>query len=556
MRLKAKTVPHFKAELTANAGGINLDSVVDSIGGALGNSGQRVTDVEEFHTQIRHVLGHRPEIVHEETKAVVRPATGSDSRPEIEIVSNDVKRGIFGNGVESLLGNPLEIFRRTNARIDDDLADLLGADTNSSTTTNVINIFTFNIYVHNATAGKEEHPVQRLSPITQILQRQQQQQQNGQPLFSYTSSLGHPFMTRLQSTSQVNSPAQSVLSSHHYKANVREHTPVKQPPSPSLFPMEMFPSGSENFLTQLMKRQMNGGADTISLTRAALGRRRRLEDEDEPPAAAVDDIPETSRSSNANARPAVTLFRAEARSGNPSSGDDFGSVFFRQFLPDTPVGPQIITPKNKTPVGPQIIAPRKQAIADEAEEYGYDGEREEESDEGHGTKTNGTAKKPVRMQGFLELADFSFLDHTDDEELSASNANPPPITIRPFPNPRANESIYDPSYLIRILADKHVDIEVKEKIVRPLALTAIPSLFAVAGATSPLWMPFMGGKKRRRRRRNVGDNKHGEISKYWLSYLLGSRYDDGIPQIDDNSADVVTTNAPPTTRRISLVWIL
>ena len=152
MRLNAQTVPHFKAELTANAGGINLDSVVDSIGGALGNSGQRVTDVEEFHTQIRHVLGHRPEIVHEETKAVVRPASGHDSRPEIEIVSNDVKRGIFSNGVDGLLGNPLEIFRRTNARIDDDLADLLGADTNSSTTTNVVNIFTFNIWSTVATS--------------------------------------------------------------------------------------------------------------------------------------------------------------------------------------------------------------------------------------------------------------------------------------------------------------------------------------------------------------------------------------------------------------------
>ena len=347
MRLNAETFPHFKAELTANAGGINLDSVVDSIGGALGDSGQRVTDVEEFHTQIRHVLGQRPEIVHEETKAVVRP--GSDSPPEIEIVSNDVKRGIF-SGVEGLLGNPLEIFRTSNARIDDSLASLVGTESNSSTTTNVVNIFTFNIYVHNSTDEDEERH-HRLSPIMQMLRRQQNQQQQQQ--FSYTSNLGHPFMTRLQSTSQVNSPAQSVLSSHHYKANVRNHSPVKQAPSPSMFPMEMFPSGSENWLTQLMKRQMNGGADTTSLTRAALGRRRRLEDEDEPADAdetsrALDDLPESSRSSNANSRPEFTLFQGEGRSGIiANSADDFGSIFFRQFLPDAPVGPQIMAPKSE-----------------------------------------------------------------------------------------------------------------------------------------------------------------------------------------------------------------
>ena len=532
MRLTAESLPHIKAELTANAGGINLDSVVDSIGGALGDSGQRVTDVEEFHTQITHVLGQRPEIVHEETKAVVWPGSslgagvGADSSPpEIEIVSNDVKRGSFGGGIEALLGNPLEIFRTSNARVDDGLADFLGgseANSSSSSTTNVVNIFTFNIYVHNSTE-RDKKPQIGSPP-----QPQQTQQQ-----FSYSTSLGHPFMTRLQSTSQVNSPMQKLLSSHHYKANVRNnHDPVKQPPSPSMFPMEMFPSGSDNWLTQLMKRQMNGGADTTALTRAALGRRRRLEDEPDPDdlpktkvetSPAPDDFPETSRTSNANARPEVNLFQGEGRSGITKSAGDFGSAFFRQFLPDTPVGPQ-------------IMAPKKQGSGND--------EMKEESDLGDAVNAT-PAAKPVRTQGFLELADFSFLDHTDDEELSASNAGPPP----PFPNPAEGESIYDPSYLIRILADKHVDIEVKEKIVRPLAMTAIPSLFAVAGATSPLWMPFMGGKRRRRKRRDSGDDKQAEISKYWLSYLIGTRYNDDVTQIDDNSAATGTTAMPTTTRR-------
>ena len=351
MRLNAETFPHFKAELTANAGGINLDSVVDSIGGALGDSGQRVTDVEEFHTRISHVLGHRPEIVHEETKAVVRPI-GSDSPPEIEIVSNDVKRGIFsgGGGVKGLLGNPLEIFRTSHSRVDDDgLADLVGAEANSSSTTNVVNIFTFNIYVHNSTEEDEKsHPRHPDELGSQPLQQQQ---------FSYATNLGHPFLTRLQSTSHVNSPAQRVLSSHHYKANVRNHEPVKKPP---MFPMEMFPGGSESWLKQLMERQMNGGADTTALTRAALfsGRMGRLEDEPAAAAASISDLLESNKSPNANSRPEAALFREEGRSGQLMSADDFGSVFFRKFLPDTPVGPQIFAPKKQG-------SPAKDEVADD-----------------------------------------------------------------------------------------------------------------------------------------------------------------------------------------------
>jgi hypothetical protein len=85
-------VKKLKMDLNSLAGGIDLNRVVESIGDAIGGV-QHVTDVQEFHTRITHHEGSQPEIVHEETKAVVRPRVGGRraGEAEVDIISNDVQ---------------------------------------------------------------------------------------------------------------------------------------------------------------------------------------------------------------------------------------------------------------------------------------------------------------------------------------------------------------------------------------------------------------------------------------------------------------------------------
>ena len=102
----ASDVQNLKDSLDTKSGGIDLDRVVQSIGSVVGGV-HHVTDVEEFHTRISHTEGRQPQIVHEETKAVVKPrwpplwGHDADGEPEVRAADKRARRLMASYGLIS-----------------------------------------------------------------------------------------------------------------------------------------------------------------------------------------------------------------------------------------------------------------------------------------------------------------------------------------------------------------------------------------------------------------------------------------------------------------------
>ena len=221
----AEELDRIKRNLTDQTG-LSIDKLVNALSENMDGIRQP-TDVQEFHTQVTHTQGQRPTVVHEETVAKIHPQQSPQQQPRVDIISSDVKKGFLGDTQDFLDGD--EIGGGGGVGVGGGGKNV---NVNVTTKTNVVNIFTFNIFIHNSTSGE------------------------------YETEQGVPYKTKIETTAEVDqSPLQQVLSTYHYQANAghqhHHHQPGPQRPQRVRGP-EVTRKKDEALLAYLLRAQYQG----------------------------------------------------------------------------------------------------------------------------------------------------------------------------------------------------------------------------------------------------------------------------------------------------------
>ncbi len=231
----------FKRNITdlGLTGSVNVDKVVEAVSQVMKGKGgvaATPTEVEELHTRITHVEG-RPgaEVVQEQTRAVVDPGD-LEAAPRVNVVSKEVRRGFLGGSTKDGESDFFGDLTSGKSPVDGgggDMGGILGgggADknvkVNVTSKTNVVNIFTFNIFVNKNDDEEDE---------------------------GYTAVQGSPFGTKVQTTADIfgtasspDDPLQRILSSYSYQAAAAPEE--KGDPEPR----------EESLLDVLLRKQFEG----------------------------------------------------------------------------------------------------------------------------------------------------------------------------------------------------------------------------------------------------------------------------------------------------------
>ena len=165
-----------KDNLTALTG-INFDDLIKDVSESVGKV-ELPIKVEEHHTQVTEEVGKRPYYKYTETIADVIPNADNPRNPQVEIVSKRFQEGdllttnpktstyrwdssniphpgITEDGQLMIDAAPIRNFAPTLTKIAQSAASAEGSDdnvkVNVTTKTNIVNVFTFNIFVNNRT---------------------------------------------------------------------------------------------------------------------------------------------------------------------------------------------------------------------------------------------------------------------------------------------------------------------------------------------------------------------------------------------------------------------